>query len=195
MRAVVDGALGHPGEHAAGAELDELGDAAATSSVSRQCFHRTGLLSCADSRRAPLGARGRAAQASTLETTGTSVSRGLASAIALRSRSRAGAMNGVWNAPDTGSGMTFLAPSSLATALGRGDALGRAGDDDLAGGVEVGDPHVGVGAAAGDLDEVVVEAEHRGHRAGVVVAGVVHRLGALADEAHAVVEGRARRWR
>ena len=59
---------------------------------------------------------GRGASASTLETIGTSVSRGLASAMALRSRSRAGAMNGVWNAPDTGSGMTFLAPSSLASA-------------------------------------------------------------------------------
>ena len=56
-----------------------------------------------------------AASASTLDTTGTSVSRGFASAIALRSRSRAGVMNGVWKAPDTGSGITFLAPSSLAT--------------------------------------------------------------------------------
>ena len=45
-----------------------------------------------------------------------------------------------------------------------------------------------LGPAAGDLDQVVVEAEHRGHRARVVVAGLVHRVGALADQAHAVVE-------
>ena len=81
-----------------------------------------------------------------------------------------------------------MAPSSLACAAGRGDALGRAGDDDLAGGVVVGDPHVVVGAAAGDLDLVVVEAEHGGHRARAGQAGVVHRLGPLDDEAHAVVE-------
>ena len=61
--------------------------------------------------------------------------------------------------------------------------------------VEVGDPHVAVGAAAGDLDLVVVEAEHRGHRAGVLDAGLVHRLGPLDDEAHAVVEAERAAWR
>ncbi len=84
--------------------------------MSRQCFQRTGLLSCADNRLAHSAPRS-CGRASTLEMTGTSVSRGLASAMALRSRSRAGAMNGVWNAPDTCSGMTFFAPSSLATAV------------------------------------------------------------------------------
>ena len=49
--------------------------------------------------------------------TGTSVSRGLAVAIAARRRSRAGAMYGVWNAPATCSGMTFLPPISLTTAV------------------------------------------------------------------------------
>ncbi len=44
-------------------------------------------------------------------------------------------------------------------------AVGFPGDHDLAGRVEVGDPHVGVGEVAGDLDLVVVEAEHRSHRA------------------------------
>ena len=53
-------------------------------------------------------------RASTFETIGTSASRGLAAASATRSRSRAGFMRGVWNAPETGSGMTFFAPSSLA---------------------------------------------------------------------------------
>ena len=107
-------------------------------------------------------------------------------------------MNGVWNAPDTGSGITFLAPSSLACTLAAADAVGRPGDHDLAGGVEVGDPHVVVGAPAGDLDLIVVEAEHGGHRARALEAGVVHRVGPLDDEADAVVEaeragGRERR--
>ena len=124
---------------------------------------------------------------------GTSVSRGLASEMALRSRSRAGAMNGVWNAPLTGRGITRLAPSSLAFAPAALDALGRAGDDHLAGGVEVGDPHVVVGQVAGDLDLVVVEAEDGGHRAGVVGAGVVHGVGPLDHEAHAVLEATAPR--
>ena len=96
-------------------------------------------------------------------------------AIASRSRSRAGAMNGVWKAPDTCSGMTFFAPSSLAWAVRRLDAVGGAGDHDLSGSVEVRDPDVGVGEVAGDLDLVVVETEHGGHRAGLRVAGVVHR--------------------
>ena len=44
--------------------------------------------------------------------------------MALRSRSRAGAMNGVWKAPLTAIGMTFLAPSSLATAAASSTASG-----------------------------------------------------------------------
>gem|GEM_PF-5176346 len=36
--------------------------------------------------------------------------------MAARSAERAGSMNGVWNAPLTAIGMTFLAPSSFATA-------------------------------------------------------------------------------
>ena len=164
VRAPSTRALGHAGEHAAGAELGELGDAERRQRQQAVLpAHRAAQLGRQQAR--PLVARGRAASASTLETTGTSVSRVSASAIALRSRSRAGAMNGVWNAPETCSGITFLAPSSLACDAGRGDALGRTGDDDLAGRVEVGDPHVGVGAAAGHLDLVVVEAEHGGHRA------------------------------
>ena len=97
-------------------------------------------------------------------------------------------MNGVWNAPDTWQRHDLLGAEFLGVHAGGGDAFGRAGDHDLAGSVEVGDPDVAVGPAAGDLDLVVVEAEHRGHGARVVVAGVVHRVGALADEAHAVVE-------
>ncbi len=84
--------------------------------------------------------------------------------------------------------MTFLAPSSLATNASGRDAFLRAGDDDLTGGVEVGHPHVAVGASACDLDLVIVEAEHRGHGAGVLDAGLVHRIGSLADQPHAFVE-------
>ena len=81
--------------------------------VSRECFQRTGLDSCAersDAHSSPeLWAR-----ASTLEMTATSVSRGCAEAMARRKRSRAAVMNGVWKAPDTCKGITFFAPSSLA---------------------------------------------------------------------------------
>ena len=97
-------------------------------------------------------------------------------------------MNGVWNAPLTGSGMTFFAPSSFAMGRGGGDTFGRACDDDLSGSVEVRDPHVAVRAAARDLDLVVVEAEHRGHRPRLILARRVHRLGALGHELHALVE-------
>ena len=69
-------------------------------SVTRQCFQRTGLDSCAESSEdhsSPLSC----ASASTFDTTGTSVSRGLAVAIAARSLSRAAVMYGVWKAPET----------------------------------------------------------------------------------------------
>jgi hypothetical protein len=48
---------------------------------------------------------------------------------------------------------------------------------------------IAVGPAAGDLDVLVVEAEHRGHRAGVVQARFVHRLGPLGHQPDAVVVG------
>ena len=54
------------------------------------------------------------------------------------------------------------------------DAGMRACDDDLARGVVVGDPDVGVGAAACDVNVLVVEAEDRGHRAGPFEPGIVH---------------------
>ena len=84
-----------------------------SSSSSRQCFQRTGDESCAESRLAH-SLPSWWGSASTLATTGTSVSRGSASAIAPRNGTRAEIMYGVWNAPDTGSAMTFLAPSSRA---------------------------------------------------------------------------------
>ena len=127
--------------------------------------------------------------------TGTSVSRGLASAIALRSRSRAAVMNGVWNAPDTCSGITFLAPSSLATIPAAVHTLRRAGDDDLARRIEVGDPHIAVGAPAGNLDLVVVEPEHRCHGAGVLDSGLMHGVCAFDDQTHTLVEAQCARCR
>ena len=54
--------------------------------------------------------------------------------------------------------------------------------------VVVGDPDVLVGAAAGDVDLVVVEAEHGGHRPRLGQPGLVHGVGPGDDEAHAVVE-------
>ena len=76
-------------------------------------------------------------------------------------------MNGVWNAPETCNGMTFFAPEVLGVHGRRLDAAGRPGDHDLARSVVVGDPDVVVGTPARDVDLVVVEAEHGGHRAGL----------------------------
>jgi hypothetical protein len=91
----------------------------------------------------------------------------------------------------------LLGTELLGHRAGSVHALDGPGDHHLAGCVEVGHPHVVVRSTAGDLDVVVVQAEHRGHGAGVVDAGVVHRVGPLAHEAHAVVEGErpARRQR
>ena len=168
-----------------------------SASVSRQCFQRTGLLSWAESRLDHVCARvvGEGVDVRHHRHLGVA---GFASAIALRSRSRAGTMNGVWNAPLTCSGITFLAPSSLATLPAAATPSGGPGDDDLPGCVEVGHPDVAVGPSAGDLDQVVVEAQHRGHRARVVEAGLVHRVGTLAHQPHSVFEaecagGRERR--
>ena len=68
------------------------------------------------------------------------------------------------------------------------DRLGAPGDDDLSGGVVVGDPHVAVDAGAGDLDVVVVEAEDGGHRAGSLRRGGAHRRAAFGDEVEALLE-------
>ena len=82
----------------------------------------------------------------------------------------------------------LLGAEVLGVSGRRLDAVGRSGDDHLAGGVVVRDPHVGVGAPARDVDLVVVEAEHGGHGAGLRESGVVHRRAAFAHEADAVVE-------
>ena len=71
---------------------------------------------------------------------------------------------------------------------GRGHAVGGAGDDDLPGGVEVGDPDLVVGEVAGHLDLVVVEPEDGGHGARSFETGVVHGVGAGADEGDALRE-------
>ena len=162
--------------------------------MSRQCFQRTGLDELGRQQARPLAPLSWAS-ASTLETIGTSVSRGFASAIALRSRSRAGAMNGVWNAPETCSGMTFLAPSSLTCAVAAATPSGEPAMTTWPGALKLATQTSAVGPAAGDLDQVVVEAEHGGHRAGILDAGVVHRLGSLADQPHALVEAQRTAWR
>ena len=82
-----------------------------------------GLDSCAESRLAH-SLPSWWGSASTLATTGTSVSRGSASAIALRSRSRAGTMYGVWKAPDDLQRHDLLGAELLGVAGGRLDAVG-----------------------------------------------------------------------
>ena len=69
-----------------------------------------------------------------------------------------------------------------------GDRLGRTGDHDLAGAVVVGDPYVGGDPAAGQLDVVVVEAEHGGHRAFAFFGGDLHGLAPFGHEPHRVGE-------
>ena len=91
-------------------------------------------------------------------------------------------MNAVWNAPETWSGMIRLAPSDLAWAPALLDAVGRAGDHDLTRCVEVGDPDLGIGEVAGHLDLVVVEAEHRGHRARAFAAEPASCIAAARSE-------------
>ena len=104
-----------------------------------------------------------------MATTGTSGSRKVAWRRALRSRSRAGAMNGVWKAPPTATGVTLRAPSSHGQRRRRVDTRrGVAGDDQVLGRVVVGDPDVAVGPPAGDVDGLVVEAENRRHHARAV---------------------------
>ena len=87
---------------------------------------------------------------------------------ALRRRSRAAAMSGVWKAPPTGIGQDLRAPISLAMRHDLGHRVDRAGDDDLARRVVVGDPDVALGERGRrSFDVVVVHAEHGGHRARV----------------------------
>ena len=158
-----------------------------SSSSCRQCFHRTGDDSWADSRLAH-SLPSWCGRASTLATTGTSVSRGSAlgdrqpQLVAGRRHER-----GVERARHR-QRHHLLGAELLGVDGGGGDALRRPGDDDLAGGVVVGHPHVGVGAPAGDVDLVVVEAEHGGHRPRLGQPGLVHGVGAGDHEAHAVVE-------
>ena len=75
------------------------------------------------------------------------------------------------------------------------DRCRGAGDHDLAGRVVVGDPDVGFDPGAGGLDLVVVEPQHHRHGALVLIAGGLHGVAPLGDEANAVVEGQRARCR
>ena len=99
--------------------------------------------------------------ASTLATTGTSGAKKVTSASALRRAGRAPCMRGVWNAPDTGIGMTRLAPSPLASSPATSDGFGRTGDHHLSWCVVVGHPHIALGAHARCLGVVVSDAQQR----------------------------------
>ena len=104
---------------------------------------------------------------------------------------RLGHQRGVGRDRDRAARSTFRAPSSLpiSAAASIGGAL--AADDDLAGGVAIGDAEDAV--RRGPLDELrqpgVVEADDRGHRAVAALARRLHEPAALADEAEAVGEG------
>ena len=105
-------------------------------------------------------------------------------------RDRAAAISGVWNAPETGMGITLRAPISRAITETVGYGVGRAGDDDLAGRVVVGHPRVALRPLARGFGVVVGDAEQRGHRSRCVLAGPGHRVAAGDDEVDAVVERR-----
>ncbi len=81
-----------------------------------------------------------------------------------------------------------LRPELLGDLAGGGHCVRRAGDDDLAGGVVVGDPHVAVDPCACGADEIVVEPEHGGHGAVLLVGGDLHGLAPFGDEADGVLE-------
>ncbi len=97
-------------------------------------------------------------------------------------------MSGVWKAPPTLRGVTRRTPSSWARADAGGEAVGRAGDHDLAGRVVVGDPaRVGCGGAR-VVGLLGCRAEERGHPAGVGVGRGLGELGAARREPHARLE-------
>ena len=106
----------------------------------------------------------------------------------LRSQTRAGAMSVVWKAPATGNRDDLAGPELLGDGARPGHGLDGPGDDDLAGRVVVGHPHLALGALAGGVDGVVVGAHHRRHGPGVLLGRVVHGLAPLDHEPHALVE-------
>ena len=109
-------------------------------------------------------------------------------ARAARSRSAAGAMNGVWKAPPTGSGSTLRAPRSLASAVASAMAAGSPAITTWPAPLLLATHTSPVAASQAARDGVVVGAEHRGHRPGSGVGGGLHGGAALGDEAHAVLE-------
>jgi len=66
---------------------------------------------------------------------------------------------------------------------GERDLRAFAGDDDLAGAVQICHIHVGFGGEG--ADGALVRADHRGHSAAVLRAGFLHKEAALGDEAQA----------
>ena len=159
----------------------------ASSSVSRQCFQRTGLRQLGREQARPVVATvvGHGVDVGDDRHVGVAwlgLGERVAEPVACRRHERR------VERPRHLQRHDLLRPEFLGVDRCGLDALGRSGDHDLARCVEVGDPHVGVGPSAGDLDLVVVEPEHGRHRSGLGVARVVHRRGASDDEAYTVVE-------
>ncbi len=115
------------------------------------------------------------------EKTGKAGSAISTSSSAARNGSAAGSIAGEWNAPATSRRMTRVL-RSFATASVLSSASMRAGEDDLAGRVVVGD---GDAAGLGDLPRVLeARADEGQHRA---VAGLAHQAAAQDDELERVV--------
>ena len=183
----VDRPLGHAGQHAARAELDELRHPFA-SQREQHLLPPNGAGELGRQQAGPLltlvvGEGIDVRHDGHLGVAWVGLGDGLAQPVAGRGHERR------VERPADRQGHHPLGAELLGLRAGRADTLGRAGDDHLAGGVEVGDPHVVVGQVAGHLDLVVVEAEDGSHRAGVVEAGVVHGVGPLDHQAQALLEG------
>ena len=181
-------ALGQPAQHAARPELDERRQCRVRRTSRASGATATGLQSCAD-RRPGQSAGSSCTRASTLATTRTSGVRKDASASALRrSDTRPSHQRGVEGARDLDRHHPLGAQAPWPARRPTATASGVPGDDDLAGRVVVGHPHVALGPLARGLGVVVGDAEQRGHRARRLFAGAGHGLAPRHDEADPVLE-------
>ena len=181
-----DGAFGHTGEHSAGPEFGEVVDTRRRQRV-QHVLPTNGARELRREEARPLVALvvGQPVDVGDDRNVGVA---GLGGTDRVAQPVAGGRHERRVEGPRDGKGHHPLGAEFLRVLGGRGDAVGRAGDDHLTGSVEVGDPHFGVGSAACDLYMVVVESEHGGHRARLGEACIVHRRRPSRDETDAVVE-------
>ena len=155
--------------------------------VSRHWRQRTGLHNWADSSWGHSSGSSWM-RASTFATTTGSRAWNVVAPSALRSRSRAPAMSGVWKAPPTGIESTRFAPSSFAITPNSASASDVPATITCPGALKFAIQASPSTLPAGSLDGLVVEAEHGDHRAGRVFGRLLHGGAPLRDESEAVLE-------